>query len=141
MSDKEVTLLLVEDDDVDAMGIERGFKKHRIANSIIRARDGLEALELLTTKKVPKPYIILLDLNMPRMGGIEFLNNVRDNKDLSNSVVFVLTTSNEDADVMQSYNKQIAGYFLKSETGEGFKNIVDLLDGYWKVVHLPTDND
>lgn len=138
MSSQEVTLLLVEDDDVDAMGIERGFKKHRIANSIVRARDGLEALDLLKNKQVPEPYIILLDLNMPRMGGIEFLNKVRENAELSHSVIFVLTTSNEDTDVAQSYDKHIAGYFLKSETGEGFKNIVDLLDGYWKVVHLPT---
>ena len=91
-----VTLLLVEDDDFDVMTIEREFVKQKIGNQIIRACDGQEALELLQNGMIPSPYVILLDLNMPRMDGFEFLNQIRADKQLSNSVVFVLTTSKEE---------------------------------------------
>lgn len=135
----EVTLLLIEDDDVDAMSIQRGFQKQRIANTIIRARDGQEALEMLTQNLVPEPYVILLDLNMPRMSGLEFLTKIRQDETLSRAIVFVLTTSNEDKDITASYEQHIAGYFVKSESGRGFNEIVDLLNGYWKIVHFPNE--
>ena len=135
--DKIVTILLVEDDDVDAMAIERSFIKHRIANPIIRAHDGKSALEMLRSNKVDSPYIILLDLNMPRMGGIEFLESIRKDVSLKRSVVFVLTTSKDDKDVVAAYDNFVAGYFIKEDSGIGFHNVVELLSGYWKIVHLP----
>ncbi len=135
---KEVTLLLVEDDDVAAMSVERSFDKQCIANTIIRAKDGREALDLLLANKVPEPYIILLDLNMPRMNGIEFLVAVRESEKLRKAVVFVLTTSNTDKDIVSAYEQYIAGYFVKNETGKGFQKVVELLNGYWKIVHLST---
>lgn len=134
---KEVTLLLVEDDDVDAMTIERSFKTNRIANPIIRAYDGREALEMLRNNQVNSPYVILLDLQMPRMNGIEFLEALRADKELAHSVVFVLTTSKAEEDMIAGYEKNIAGYFLKDQSGDNFIDLVNVLDSYWKVVHFP----
>lgn len=139
MSKNEVTLLLVEDDDVDAMTIERAFKKLKIGNDLVRACDGLEALEILNAGGVSSPYIILLDLQMPRMNGLEFLEAIRNNPKYASSVVFVLTTSKADEDMISSYKKNIAGYFLKSAAGDEFLEIVHLLHGYWKIVHFPTN--
>lgn len=134
---KEVTLLLVEDDDVDAMTIERSFKTNRIANPIIRAYDGREALEMLRNNQVNNPYVILLDLQMPRMNGIEFLEALRADKELAHSVVFVLTTSKAEEDMIAGYENNIAGYFLKDQSGDNFIDLVNVLDSYWKVVHFP----
>lgn len=134
---REVTLLLVEDDDVDAMTIERSFRINKIANPIVRAYDGREALELLQENKVASPYIILLDLQMPRMNGIEFLDALRADKELEHSVVFILTTSKAEEDMIAGYQKHIAGYFLKDESGTNFIDLVNALDSYWKVVHFP----
>jgi len=134
---EDVSLLLIEDDDVDAMTIERSFLKQRIANPIIRAYDGLEALELLRSRDITRPLVILLDLQMPRMSGLEFLKELRADENLSDLVVFVLTTSESEEDMLSSYRQHIAGYFVKGEAGEQFLDIVNVLDSYWKVVHLP----
>lgn len=134
----DVTLLLVEDDDVDAMTIERSFIKQRIANPIIRAYDGVEALELLRSNTISRPMVILLDLQMPRMGGIEFLKELRADEALSDLVVFILTTSESEIDIANSYQQHIAGYFLKGEVGEKLLGVVNTLDSYWKIVHLPS---
>jgi CheY-like chemotaxis protein len=136
-SSSDVTLFLIEDDDVDAMTIERSFLKQRIANPIVRAYDGIEALEILRSNDVSRPLIILLDLQMPRMGGIEFLKELRADEDLSELVVFVLTTSKSEEDMLASYRQHIAGYFVKGRSGEQFLDIVNVLDSYWKVVQLP----
>jgi len=134
---KPVTLLLVEDDDIDAMGVERALKRRRIVNPLFRARDGVEALELLRSSAVARPYMILLDLNMPRMGGLEFIAEVRQDPRLSNSVVFVLTTSKSDEDLSAAYRSHVAGYIVKSEIGDSFGNLVQMLDAYWQIVELP----
>ncbi|MET1254193.1 response regulator [Aliikangiella maris] len=131
------SILLVEDDDVDAKGIERALRKLKIANPLIRARDGIEALELLEDKVVEKPYIILLDLNMPRMNGIEFLEYVRKRSSLSTSVIFVLTTSKSDEDKYLAYKQHIAGYIVKENLDTGFDALTQLLDHYWRIVELP----
>ena len=133
----DVTLLLIEDDDIDAMMIQRSFLKQRISNRIVRAYDGIEALELLRENKVSRPLIILLDLQMPRMGGIEFLKELRADENLSEIVVFVLTTSQSEEDMLSSYRQNIAGYFVKGKSGEQFLEIINILDSYWKVVRLP----
>ena len=136
-NDDMVTLFLIEDDDVDALTIERLFTKRRIANPLVRAHDGMQALEMLRSGELKKPYIILLDLQMPRMNGLEFLAEIRDDADLSDSVVFVLTTSKSEEDLIAAYKNQIAGYFLKEDSDKGLFNIVELLDGYWKIAYLP----
>ncbi|TYK67034.1 response regulator [Colwellia echini] len=134
---KDVTILLIEDDDVDAMSIMRTFKQEKIANVLVRAHDGIEALEILAQGRVDAPYIILLDLQMPRMNGLEFLKAFRDDYQYTNCVVFVLTTSKADEDMIASYQKNIAGYFLKSSTSDKLLEIVKVLDGYWKIVQFP----
>lgn len=134
---KHATILLVDDDDIDAMSVERAFKKMRIVNPIIRAKDGVIALELLKKGTVAKPFIMLLDLNMPRMGGLELLAELRKDENLKNSVVFVLTTSKDDEDKLAAYNQNIAGYILKEKLQHGFDELVKLLDHYWRIVELP----
>ena len=137
MNKTEVTFLLVEDDDVDAITLERTFKKLKIANNLVRACDGLEALEILKAGSISSPFIILLDLQMPRMNGLEFLETIRKDPKYASSIVVVLTTSKADEDMISSYKHNIAGYFLKSATAE-FLDVVTLLDAYWKVVHFPS---
>jgi len=133
----QLTILMIEDDDVDAKGMERSFKKRRIANPIVRAHDGQEALELLEGGKIPSPYIILLDLQMPRMNGLEFLAVLRNHDKLKSSVVFVLTTSQAEEDITAAFDQQIAGYFVKDEVGANFCEMLDMLEGYWRIAYLP----
>lgn len=134
---QDVTILLVEDDEIDAMGIERSFKKADLTNKIIRANDGIEALELLRTNSVNSPYIVLLDLNMPRMNGKEFLEAIRADEHLKKSVVFVLTTSDDEKDIVESYNKQVAGYFVKGELEDNHKELIEMLEKFWSLTRFP----
>jgi CheY-like chemotaxis protein len=138
---KAVDILLVDDDEVDIMAIKRGFKKHRIANRVVEANDGAEALEILrgesNNKQIVPPYIVLLDINMPRMDGIEFLENLRADAELKQAVVFVLTTSGEDRDKTAAYEKNVAGYIVKRNVGNEFLSFVEMLGAYWKIVELP----
>jgi CheY-like chemotaxis protein len=135
----EITLLLVEDDDIDAMTIERSFKKQNITNNVVRVYDGIEALALLKSGGVAQPLVIILDLQMPRMGGIEFLQALRADDKLSKLVVFVLTTSKAKSDIESSYGEHIAGYFVKGETGNRFSELVSMLENYIEIVHLTKD--
>jgi CheY-like chemotaxis protein len=136
-----ISLLLVEDDDIDAEAIYRAFKKNKIANPLTRVSDGIEALALLRgedpNRVLSQPYIILLDINMPRMNGHEFLMALRKDKDLHNCVVFVLTTSDSDHDIDQAYSQNVAGYIVKSRVGSDFANLTGLIDHYWRYIELP----
>ncbi len=134
---KPASILLVEDDEVDAMSIKRAFNKMRISNPIVRARDGIEALEVLQNKGIDQPYLILLDLNMPRMGGLELLDIIRSDTRLETSVIFVLTTSKDDEDKIAAYKQHIAGYIVKENLDMGFEKLVKMLDHYWQLVELP----
>lgn len=136
----DIKILLVDDDDVDAEMVIRGFRKSRIANEIIVAEDGIEALEVLRANGADafrKPYIVLLDLNMPRMSGFDFLEELRRDDLLKDSIVFVLTTSRADTDRARSYAKNVAGYLVKSDVGPSFKDAVQLLQSYWTIVTMP----
>lgn len=136
---KQVTILLVDDDDVDFMAVQRAMKQLRLLNPIVRARDGLEALAILAHSDTIKgSYLILLDLNMPRMDGFEFLEHIRSDPTLSSSVVFMLTTSCTDEDRMKAYSHHVAGYMVKSDIKDGFYNIFNMLEGYWRIVELPS---
>lgn len=136
-----VNLLIVDDDDVDQMAIQRAFKKQRIVNPLFSARDGIEALEMLRGENnhnaVPKPYIILLDLKMPRMTGLEFLEALRKDPNHKHAVVFVLTTSKDEQDRLCAYDKHVAGYIVKSNVSADFLELIGLLNYYWAVVELP----
>ena len=135
-----MTLLLVEDDAIDAEAIQRAFRQHRIANPFVVVRDGVEALAALRGEsevEVPHPYVVLLDVNMPRMNGIEFLDAVRADPALSRTIVFVLTTSDREEDKVAAYEHNVAGYILKSRAGEDFLEVVKLLRVYWRLVEFP----
>ena len=134
---KPAAILLVEDDDIDALSVIRAFSRLKIANPIVRAKDGIEALEILKNQEIEHPYLILLDLNMPRMGGLELLNTLRNDPSLETSVVFVLTTSKDDEDKLAAYKQHIAGYIVKEKLDDGFEDLVKLLDHYWRLVELP----
>jgi CheY-like chemotaxis protein len=138
MSHEEITVLLVDDDDVDVMGVKRAFAKARIRNTIVVARDGLEALEYLRSGAVKKPYLILLDLNMPRMSGLEFLETIRGDSKLKDAIVFVLTTSKSEQDKWAAYQRNIAGYIVKENVGTEFLDAISLLDMYWKIIEFPS---
>jgi CheY-like chemotaxis protein len=133
----DLNVLLVEDDDIDFMSIVRSFKKRKILNKITRAIDGVHALELLREETITKPFIVLLDLQMPRMSGLEFLDTIRNDDMLNDMVIFVLTTSDNEQDIVRSYKKHIAGYFLKDRVSDQFLDVVDVLDGYWRILQLP----
>lgn len=138
---KEVTILLIDDDDVDVMGVNRALKKLKILNPTIRAHDGVEGLAIIRdTNALSKPYIVLLDINMPRMDGLEMLSELRNDPLISNSIVFVLTTSKADEDKAKAYHQHIAGYIVKNQVAEGFVRVVEMLDSYWRLVELPSPN-
>jgi CheY-like chemotaxis protein len=137
-----VTFLLLEDDEVDIQAMRRTFHRMRLANPLLVARDGIEGLAILRGQgdlpALDRPYIVLLDLSMPRMGGIEFLEALRADPVLTGTVVFVLTTSAEEGDRVAAYQRHVAGYIVKSDlSGEGLSKAIDMLDHYWRVVELP----
>jgi len=134
---KEVTIFIVDDDDIDAIALERALRKLRLLNSVCRARDGQEALDMLRAGAIATPFIVLLDLNMPRMNGLEFLQALRSDPSLTHAVVFVLTTSKSDEDLVAAYREHVAGYVLKQHMDRDFLEVIGLIEHYWRVVELP----
>ena len=138
MSDRLLNLLLVEDDEVDVMNVRRAFERNHLSNPVFVAGNGLEALELLRNGTVPRERrLILLDLNMPKMNGIEFLQALRGDPDLAATPVVVLTTSNDDQDKIDAYNLNVAGYLLKPVTFSNFCERMAALNKYWSLVEMP----
>ncbi len=138
---KSVTVLLVEDNEIDREAVRRGFAAQRISNPIVDAVDGLDALDILrgTNGRVPlqRPYLLLLDINLPRMSGLELLAELRADPALSDSIVFILTTSKREEDRVASYGHHVAGYIAKSDVGPGFVRLISMLDHYWRIVEFP----
>ena len=141
---KEVRLLMVDDDDVSVMAIRRALRKLRLVNELRVARDGAEALEILRGEagheQLLPPYIVLLDINMPRMNGHEFLQAVRDDPQLHRAIIFVLTTSEAPEDIMKAYDKNIAGYVVKENPAETFMKTLELVEAVGKLIVLPDTN-
>lgn len=141
MKSKPLNVLLVDDDEVDVMTVKRAFKKNNISHQLITASNGVEALQILrddpSFPNFPEANrLILLDLNMPRMSGIEFLNEMRTDSALKPIPVIVLTTSNEDKDKVEAYNLNVAGYILKPVTFDKFVETVATLNDYWTLNEL-----
>jgi CheY-like chemotaxis protein len=133
-----LNILLVEDDQVDVMNVKRAFEKNRILNPLQVASDGIQALEMLRSGAIPAGRrIVLLDLNMPRMNGIEFLREQRADPELRPIPVVVLTTSNDERDRIEAYNLNVAGYLLKPVTFINFVELMATLNKYWSLVELP----
>lgn len=138
-----VNILLVEDDNGDAKAFMRAFKTHKIRNPIIRAINGEEALAMLRGEgdyaQIQSPYMIISDINMPRMNGIDLINEIREDAHLKKSIIFMLTTSKGEGDIYLSYRQKVAGYICKDNVGKDFSNLVTLFKNYWKVVELPDE--
>jgi CheY-like chemotaxis protein len=136
-----VNILLVEDDDGDAKAVRRAFAKAKIANPILRAVDGIEALEMLRgengRERLGRPNILLVDLNMPRMNGFQLVRALRADPDLKRSIVFFLTTSKSEEDKAAAYDLNVAGYIVKQNAGVDFLNLVGMIDSYWRIVEMP----
>jgi CheY-like chemotaxis protein len=135
---QQLNILLVEDDEVDVLTVKRAFDKNHITNPLFVASDGVEALDKLRDSELPKGRrLVLLDLNMPRMNGIEFLRELRKDPELALTPVVVLTTSNDDQDKVEAYNLNVAGYLLKPVTFTNFCDVMVTLNKYWSLVELP----
>jgi CheY-like chemotaxis protein len=143
MSERTINILLVEDDEVDVMNVKRAFKKVNINNPLYLATNGLEALSMLRGSQGQPPEVpldrrlILLDLNMPKMGGIEFLQELRSDSQLRGTPVVVMTTSNQDKDRVEAYNLNVAGYILKPVTFNNFIELMATLNKYWTLCEMP----
>jgi CheY-like chemotaxis protein len=133
-----LNILLVEDDVVDVMNVRRAFERNKIANPLHVAQNGVEALQALRSGQVPGDRrLVLLDLNMPRMNGIEFLRHVRSDPDLNLIPVVVLTTSTDEKDKIEAYNLNVAGYLVKPVTFVDFVELMATLNKYWSLVEFP----
>ena len=138
MTDRALNILLVEDDEVDVMNVQRAFERNHMTSALFIAGNGIEALEMLRSNRIPKQRrLILLDLNMPKMNGIEFLEELRADPELSSTPVVVLTTSNDDQDKLDAFNFNVAGYLLKPVTFNAFCDKMATLDKYWALVEMP----
>jgi CheY-like chemotaxis protein len=140
MADELLSILLVEDDEVDVMNVQRAFRKNNIANPLVVANNGVEALRILreaNSSQHAKFKVVILDLNMPKMGGIEFLQEVRADPVLKPLNVFVMTTSNEESDKVAAYNLNIAGYILKPLSFDSFVQAISVLNHFWQLCERP----
>jgi CheY-like chemotaxis protein len=138
---QQLNILLVEDDEVDVMNVQRALEKNSATSSLYRAANGLEALTMLRTSQIVKEnnrrLLILLDLNMPKMGGIEFLRELRADPTLHSLPVVVLTTSMQDSDRAAAYAYNVAGYIVKPITFSSFVETIDVLNRYWSLSEMP----
>lgn len=141
MTEPELHILLVEDDDVAAEAVMRSLNSLINNFSVTIAEDGLVALQILRgrhlSRRIGHPRLVLLDLNMPRMNGFEFLDELRADEELKSTIVFVLTTSSEDRDRMRAYQSSIAGYMVKRAVGAQFLLLRNLLEQYRSVISFP----
>ena len=143
MEEKMINILLVEDDEVDVMNVKRAFKKYKITNPLFVAGNGIEAFAMLRSQNDQPPEVpesrrlVLLDLNMPKMNGLEFLKEIRKDDKLKRTPVIVLTTSDEDKDRIEAYNLNVAGYILKPVTFTNFAEVMVALNKYWTLCEMP----
>jgi len=134
-------ILLIEDDNVDVMTVERVFRDLKIANQLVSTSNGEQALEYLRTNGNKKPCVILLDLNMPKMNGTEFLKIVKTDESLKKIPVVVLTTSSQQQDVVESFKLGAAGYMVKSVDYGKFVETIRTINLYWTLSELPSNGD
>lgn len=134
-------ILLVEDDDVDVMTVKRAFNDLKVTNRLVSTVNGEAVLEYLRSRSNMKPSVILLDLNMPKMNGIEFLKTVKTDQALRKIPVVVLTTSGAEQDIAESFNLGVAGYMVKSVDYVKFVDIIRTIDMYWSLSELPLNGE
>jgi CheY-like chemotaxis protein len=139
---QQLNILLVEDDEVDVMNVQRALKKNNAASTLYRAANGIEALAMLRNRgEIPhrnnSKLLILLDLNMPKMGGLEFLQELRADPILCNLPVVMLTTSMQASEIAAAYEYNVAGYIVKPINFSSFVETMDVLNRYWSMSEMP----
>jgi CheY-like chemotaxis protein len=135
---RPINILLVDDDEVDILNVRRAFERGRITNEMWVAGDGIDGLATLRGAVVPRERrLVLLDINMPRMNGIEMLREIRADPALQMTPVVVLTTSNDDRDRVESFRLNVAGYLLKPVTFVSFVELMITLNRYWTLGEFP----
>ena len=132
-------VLLVEDDAIDAMTVRRAFRDLKLGNPLAHVTNGEEALQYLGKEENPKPCVILLDLNMPRMNGVEFMKVAKADPVLRRIPIVVLTTSTDDRDIVESYKLSVAGYIVKPVDYKKFVEAIKMIDVYWTLNELPQE--
>jgi len=130
-------VLLVEDDQIDQMTTKRAFKSLNVTNELVIVENGIEALGYLRAPDNREPCLILLDLNMPKMGGIEFLKEMKKEEFLKRIPIVVLTTSDQEKDKIDSYDCSIAGYMVKPTDHMTFVGVIKSIDMYWTLCAAP----
>lgn len=141
MNNNNNPILIVDDDKVDSMTIKRALREIKVSNPLFTAGNGEEALEFLRDKKNMKPCIVLLDLNMPKMNGIEFLKIAKNDPELRSIPVIVLTTSHEEQDKLESFNFGVAGYMVKPVDYYKFVEVMKTISMYWTLSELPNGSN
>ena len=132
-----VKILLIEDDRGDQKLVKTSLDKQKMANEVFVADSGEDALDYLASSKAgefPMPDLILLDLNMPGMGGKECLRRIKSDEELDTIPIIILTTSDSEQDIIESYKLHASGYIKKPVTLQGFQDIMNNLENYWFVV-------
>ncbi len=130
-------ILLVEDDQVDSMTVRRALRDLKDGHGLTVKSNGEEALAYLREPGTVPPGLILLDINMPRMNGIEFLRIIKQDERLKKIPVVVLTTSNDEQDRMHSFNLGVAGYMLKPVIYDNFVEVMKTILLYWNTSQQP----
>ena len=130
-------VLLVEDDEVDVMSVKRAFSDLNITNPLYVKDNGETALQYLLDNNNALPCLILLDINMPKMGGIEFLKIAKNNPLLKKIPVIIFTTSKEEKDRIESFELGIAGYMIKPVNYKQFVDVIKTIHLYWTISELP----
>lgn len=130
-------ILLVEDDEIDIMTVKRCFKQLKVPNQLMVASDGEEAMLLLSSLEIPLPCFILLDINLPKMNGLEFLRSLKTSPSLKKTPVVMLTASREETDVALCFELGVAGYMVKPVEYQDFVEIIELLYAYWSKSEMP----
>lgn len=130
-------ILLVEDEKIDAMMVQRAIKELKLKNELVHVSNGEEALKHLKNNSDTKPCLILLDLDMPRMNGIEFLQHVKNDEQLKSIPVIVLTSSDETRNVDESFRSNVAGYIIKPADYKKFVEAIKMVTLYWNLCEFP----
>jgi CheY-like chemotaxis protein len=134
-------ILLVEDDSVDAMTVKRAMRDLHVTNDLVHAVNGEDAIKYLTDPEKEKPFVIILDLNMPKMNGVEFLKIVKSKLNLKTIPVIVFTTSKEKQDVLESFQLGAAGYMTKPVDYAKFVDVISTVMLYWNASELPMQEE
>jgi two-component system, response regulator len=143
MGTNEIEILLVEDNLNDAELTMRALKKQKLTNNIHHVKDGAEALDFLfsqgkySDRKMDMIKLVLLDIKLPKINGIEILRRIRGDKKLSNTPVVMLTSSNEDRDIIESYDLKVNSYIVKPVEFDKFMAAVSEIGLYWVLLNQP----